>query len=62
MSMFRKQPAGFDLTASLTRKQHDPCWFLETAPASFDIIGHINRVVARGDIRSMFAKRVARRG
>ena len=60
--MIPRKPS-FDLTAALRRTQgNDPCWWLRFEPDSFDIIAHVNRVIARGDIRAMFAKRVARRG
>ena len=55
--MFSKQASqAFDLTSSLKNKQHDPCWHLYVEPASFDIVGWVNAVTARGDIRRRFAR------
>lgn len=47
----------FDLTSSLTRTQgNDPVWFGPCSPQhGFDLEKHIDRNVARGDIRRRFA-------
>ena len=53
--LFRKRPAGFDLTAPLARKQHDPCWFMAVEPQDNELEARIVNNLRRGDIRRQFA-------